>query len=137
MSAKLGISDTTGTLGRRDAIHCPCVLVNCMQSLRPGDSVKFIGDRYTTVELCLPHERHGIIDPFIKEAYIKERTSVWMLIQPELVGDTLTHQFDIKLGNVTGIVANIYTPEQYDKMMVSKLAQEVDTETLRCEREDC
>jgi hypothetical protein len=137
---KIGLANTDKQIGTMDAFHVPSILCACSQPLRPGDSVKLLGPiPYTMVELCLPHERHGIVDPFIKSAYIAAYTYVWVMLQPELVGSTLTHSFEIKLTPSIVIPAQskIYTPDEYDELMRNKAAQEYDSEQERCNREGC
>ncbi len=94
---KLGQIETVLSLGHRDAFHMPAVLVACDETLRPGDSVKFVEGTWTKVVVCFPNERHGIIDPFIGMATIPAGRCVAMLLQPSLVDGKLYHNFEIVL----------------------------------------
>jgi hypothetical protein len=97
MALKIGskVEAGEGYPGRRDAFHVSAVLVKAQPhttSLRPGDSVRFVDTFYHTVHLSQRNDRHGIVDPFLKE--IKPDELFWVLLEPGLVGD-LVHQFNL------------------------------------------
>lgn len=91
---KLG--DSVNTHGYMDAFHVPSITVTADTDVRPGDSVMF-KEGFAVVTLSHVPGRHGIVDPFRREPVILKGTAFWMMLEPALVGDKLTHQFRIEL----------------------------------------
>lgn len=103
--------------GRKDAFHVPAVLAASDDALRPGDSVRFTDATLTKVELCGEPIRHGVVDPFAGK--IAPGRRVWVLLNPDLIVGTLTHQFEVStlwpkpggipvtVGPLSGIVSQV------------------------------
>ncbi len=89
-------------IGTRDAFHVPAVLVSSDDVLFPGANVRFTDLAQTTVRLCNDADRHGIADPFWRDAHIGQRnvivpgTLFWVAVDPRLVKGVV-HHFDIAI----------------------------------------
>lgn len=94
MAMRVGKAESNGVPGKRDAFHVAAVLVRTWDNLKPGDSVVFDGYDFTRVAKSDPENRHGIVDPFLKELDIDDL--FWVLLEPELV-DKLNHNFEIQI----------------------------------------
>ena len=91
---KLGETTTDmELLGRRDALHVPCVLVRSEGSLTAGESVRFIDADCTCVRVCSSEHRHGVVDPFAGD-YIPEGTLVHIFLTPAIVRN-FAHHYEI------------------------------------------
>ncbi len=86
---KLG--DFPSKAGDMDAFHVPAIAVTSIDTLRPGDPIRFTDT--TTVILCEKAESDGLVDPWGK--IVRPGQLFWCCVNPEIVG-VLTHKFEIK-----------------------------------------
>lgn len=86
---KLG--DLPTKAGEMDAFHVPAIAVTSIDTLRPGDFVKFTNT--TTVILCEKAESEGIVDPWGK--IVRPGEMFWCCVHPAFVGE-LRHIFTRK-----------------------------------------
>lgn len=126
MTMKIGQIETTGVPGRRDAFHSPAILVKSEDYLRPKDDVRFTDSTCTAVKLSGVTERHGIVDPFIKE--VKPGQLFWVLLIPDSVGN-LVHHFDVTL-NFAAVPPPV-DEEDYDSSEYDR------ADRARCRAEGC
>jgi len=85
------------TLGFRDAIHVPYVVVQCDRDLHPGSKCSLRSDRTCVmwVDAADEPDWHGIADPFLL-AYIPAGTPFRLLIRPECFS-RLRNDFQIEV----------------------------------------
>ena len=110
-------------LGRRDAFHCPAVLVSSGDVIKPGQRVKFSPDSKTMVIAAKEWAWQGVADPFSTESEFPAGHMFWMLLAPGMVID-LTHHF-----NISGVDAAASVPQDWP----SDFASEDDDGCRGCE----
>lgn len=89
----LGNAKLDGSIGDRDACHVPIIGAYCSDPTSSGESVRFVSNN--RIVTCARSKRHGIIDPFLKDAFVSPHTPVAVVLDPGMTSN-LTHFFDVK-----------------------------------------
>lgn len=91
MKFELGkLGSTSDMLGQKDAFHAPCIMVQSLDRLEPGQYIKFL-EKLNQVTICNRSHANGIVDPFL-QFIVESNTKFWMLLNPGTVSN-LTHNF--------------------------------------------
>jgi len=80
------------TLGLKDALHVPIVVVQCDELLHGGEWVRFVDAESNRVIKCDQDESHGFVNPY--DTPFDNKPFI-MFLNPDMTGP-VRHEFDIK-----------------------------------------
>jgi hypothetical protein len=99
MKSKIGQAGSNeDSVGTRDAVHVPVVLVTAHDKIKAGDNVRFADDTYKMVVKTEKSRRHAIVDPFLPDNFNITNSFLVMLVPDATL--KLVHHYDLAFTDV-------------------------------------